>query len=117
LKGLLPARTSVAAVRIAAPIKYAVPQRVAFPLREGGMRNIQLRWERAASGRLEIADSAGAVFGMRISALPERRVLLPLDRLVRGRFCREVEIRFQETGKADNGTWVSVKETDQLKKG
>ena len=117
LKGLLPARTSVAAVRIAGPIKYAVPQRVAFPLREGGMRNIQLRWERAASGRLEIADSAGAVFGMRISALPERRVLLPLDRLVRGRFCREVEIRFQETGKADNGTWVSVKETEQLKKG
>lgn len=117
LNGRLPSRTSTVIVKVAAPVKYAVPQRIAFPLAEGGMRHIQLRWERAASGRLEVTDPAGAVFGRRMSALPERRVLLPLDRLLRGGSRQEIDIRFQETGKRDSGSWVSARETEQLKKG
>src|SRR5262249_16892967 len=59
LEGRLPRRVAAAVVRVASPLKYAVPQRVAFPQAEGGLRHLQLRWERAARGRLEVTDSAG----------------------------------------------------------
>lgn len=117
LAGRLPARTTVVPVRIAAPLKYAVPQQIAFPVAEGGLRHIQLRWQRAASGRLEIADSTGVVFGLHISALPERRVLLPLDRLLRGSPSRKLDIRFRETSEESSGSLTSANEREQLKQG
>ncbi|MEO3428576.1 FAD/NAD(P)-binding oxidoreductase [Pelagibius sp. CAU 1746] len=64
-------------------IKLALPQRIALPFTEGALPPLQLRMTRAAAGRLEARDGDTVVWSKTLSALPERRVLLPLNEVAR----------------------------------
>jgi len=59
------------------PIKFVVPQRLLLN-RSSGFKYIQLRVARAVKGELVVASEAGIIWRKKLSALPERRVLIPL---------------------------------------
>lgn len=83
LAGRLPAAQASVAIRAGAGIKLAVPQRIAFPQTaaaeaEGAAGHIQIRVERAASGRMVLRGRHGELWARRLTALPERRILIPM---------------------------------------
>ncbi len=60
-------------------IKYIVPAQLA-PGRESGIgTSLQLRVKRPVTGRLHLCVNGKEIWSRRIAALPERRILLPLD--------------------------------------
>ncbi|WP_027350247.1 NAD(P)/FAD-dependent oxidoreductase [Halotalea alkalilenta] len=62
------------------PIRFCVPQRLVTPIGDG-LAHLQLRTERPAKGILSVRGSAGVVWQRQVHLLPERRILIPLDRL------------------------------------
>jgi thioredoxin reductase len=62
-------------------LKYVVPQRIAPGASDGALRHIQVRVRRPARGTLSLVASGRDLWSRRIAALPERRILIPLDRL------------------------------------
>ncbi|WP_374374345.1 NAD(P)/FAD-dependent oxidoreductase [Dongia sp.] len=79
-----PAETPARQVTIehAPPIKLVVPQRLTFPAKGEGITDyIQLRVSAAVSGDLVVHAGGQRVWRQRISALPERRILIPLSAL------------------------------------
>lgn len=60
-------------------LKYVVPQRLVAA--SGAPRTLQVRVHRPARGTLSVVVSGRDVWSQRINALPERRILIPLDRL------------------------------------
>lgn len=62
-------------------LKYVVPQRVLVGAAAGAMRHFQLRVTRPVRGALSIVVDGREVCSQKITALPERRILLSLDRL------------------------------------
>jgi NADH dehydrogenase FAD-containing subunit len=80
------------------PIKLAMPQRIGLPLNGSGMRHMQLRFARAARGRLVARNSASVVWSKQMRAKPERRVLVPLDALFGAGTAGPVEFSFEEIG-------------------
>ena len=79
LAGKLPAAERFLDVVVGHPaIKLALPQRLALPLRAGGMAQLQLRLNRAVRGQMVLRDGGDIVWSQHLAALPERRILLPL---------------------------------------
>lgn len=79
LAGRLPAaEASLAVVAEHPAIKLALPQRIALPFRDGALTHLQLRVNQAVKGRLVLRDGETVVWSKRLSALPERRLLVPL---------------------------------------
>jgi hypothetical protein len=60
-------------------LKYVVPQRLVAA--SGAPRTLQVRVRRPARGTLSVVVSGQNLWSQRIDALPERRILIPLDRL------------------------------------
>ncbi|PWR24753.1 FAD-dependent oxidoreductase [Zavarzinia aquatilis] len=77
LAGLLPPAAGAIPIEIEAPLSYAVPQLV-VPAPAGETRAIQLRVSEAARGRLCLRAGDRLLWSRRLSALPERRILVPL---------------------------------------
>ena len=77
----LPAPAPVVAVRRGAGIRLAVPQLIVPGVGEGGLAAIQLRVAEAIAGTLAATAGGAALWQRRRSALPERRLLIPLDAL------------------------------------
>ncbi|SFB73174.1 NAD(P)/FAD-dependent oxidoreductase [Tropicimonas isoalkanivorans] len=72
------ARGGGGAISIAGgPLKYVMPQRLSGDARRA-FDKLQLRVNRPARGRLSLLVDGREVSGRAISALPERRILLPL---------------------------------------
>ena len=65
-------------------IRYAIPQHITLPYNDLGMRHIQLRFARSAKGCLYVSSGEDKLYSKKMTALPERRVLVALDRLVGG---------------------------------
>lgn len=64
-------------------VKYVMPQWLADG--EGGLADLQLRVTHPVKGRLVVEDAMGRrLVDRRISALPERRILIPAGQLERG---------------------------------
>jgi len=63
-------------------IKYIVPQRISLPATDQanvmGMKNIQLRFNQAVKGKVTLNADTQKIYSKSISALPERRVLIPM---------------------------------------
>ncbi|WP_322012723.1 FAD-dependent oxidoreductase [Paraburkholderia sp. J12] len=59
-------------------IKLAMPQRLAMPLGDAGLDALQVRVTRAVDGVLEVRAGARVLWQQPVSALPERRMLVPL---------------------------------------
>lgn len=76
LAGALPQETAVP-LDIQAPLAYAVPQRV-VPAPASDTRAIQLRVTEAVRGRISLHADGRLLWSRTLSALPERRILVPL---------------------------------------
>ena len=76
LAGELPDPARAIPIRVADPIKYLYPQRLALPLGEASPLLFQARVARAARGRLRLLADGREVWSRRIAALPERRIAL-----------------------------------------
>jgi thioredoxin reductase len=76
LNGGLPAPAGAIQVGVEAPLKYVVPQRIVDGPVSG---RFQLRVTRPANGTLRLSVDGCEVWSRRISALPERRILVPIS--------------------------------------
>jgi NADPH-dependent 2,4-dienoyl-CoA reductase/sulfur reductase-like enzyme len=65
----------------AGPVKLVVPQRLSLPLAASSLRHIQVRFDREARGRLTVRAAGVEIWSRKMVALPERRVLIPIDEL------------------------------------
>jgi NADPH-dependent 2,4-dienoyl-CoA reductase/sulfur reductase-like enzyme len=78
LDGALPQIHASASVEHGNGIKLVVPQRITLPLVRGGLDHIQVRVDQRMRGRLTITADGKPLWSRKISALPERRILVPL---------------------------------------
>ncbi len=80
LRANLPEETRAVPVVIGDPmIKLVVPQRISLPLDGAGAMQIQVRFSRQAKGFLTLDADGKTVWSKPVSALPERRYLIPLE--------------------------------------
>jgi Pyridine nucleotide-disulphide oxidoreductase len=84
LAGQLPGPGRMIALQTNAPLKYAYPQRLALPL--AGMSSLLLkaRVTRQARGKLRLLAGGHELWSRRMTALPERRLSVPVSRLPAG---------------------------------
>ncbi|MBB4867315.1 NADPH-dependent 2,4-dienoyl-CoA reductase/sulfur reductase-like enzyme [Pseudomonas nitritireducens] len=80
LKQSLPTPLGAIAVKCAAPLKLCVPQRL-LSSDISGMKQLQLRVERAVSAQLQVCLDGREIWRRQVSCLPERRLLIPLHEL------------------------------------
>lgn len=78
LAGVLPAMRHVARICCGQGIKLVVPQRLVSPGQASGVDHLQLRVTRAVSGRLRLRAGNRSLWEAPVSALPERRMLVPI---------------------------------------
>jgi len=97
LDGRLPTSEKELPVSLTGPIKFVVPQRISLPLSLSGMQNFQLRFTHQAEGTLVVRKGADITWSKQISALPERRILIPIKALLRENAGDLVEITFRQT--------------------
>jgi thioredoxin reductase len=81
LAGRLPAPAPRLEVEAGTGVKLVVPQRLAAPDDRLGKQGLELRAAHAVSGRLRLRHGDRTLFERPISALPERRILIPLTAL------------------------------------
>ena len=98
LDGRLPASEKEMPVSLTDPIKFVIPQRISLPLSTSGMQNFQLRFTRQVEGTLVVRQGADIIWSKQISALPERRILIPIKTLLRKNAGDLLEITFRQTG-------------------
>lgn len=94
LVGKLPAAGQTIPIDRGNGIKLVVPQRLALASGAGGLSHLQLRVGAPVSGELRVAVDGRPVWRRRLSALPERRILVPLARLEIPPAARKVEVGF-----------------------
>ncbi len=78
LAGDLPVRTHELSVSRGDGVKLVVPQRILLPANGSGLGDLQLRLERAVSGRILVEVDNALVWEREVNALPDRRLLVPL---------------------------------------
>jgi hypothetical protein len=82
LAGALPAPADAAEITVAAPLKLAVPERlVPGGAAAAALRHLQLRMAEAGHGLIDIRQGGRSLWHRRGRFLPERRILVPLERL------------------------------------
>jgi thioredoxin reductase len=81
LEGWLPAAAPRLDVQAGAGVKLVVPQHLALPNRSLGKQALELRVIEAVTGRLRLRSGHRTLLEKPISALPERRILVPLASL------------------------------------
>ena len=81
-------------IHCAAPIKLVVPQMIVSGAL-GGMQHLQLRMLTQANGHLTVKADDQIIWQKRLSALPERRVLIPLSALNISETCKALDISIQ----------------------
>jgi len=84
LAGQLPGSGRMIALQANAPLKYAYPQRLALPLAGMSPLLLKARVTRQARGRLRLLASGHELWSRRMTALPERRLSVPVSRLPAG---------------------------------
>lgn len=81
-------------VNCAAPLKFVVPQMIVLGCSDG-MQHLQLRMLTGANGHLTVRADDQIIWQKRLSALPERRVLIPLSALNVSETCKALNISMQ----------------------
>ena len=99
--GALPASDRAIRIECGTGLKLAVPQRVAVPSAHAGLGHIQLRVSAAGKGILKAESEGRTLWQRRMSALPERRILIPLaELLAAGTRTEAISISFETDGTA-----------------
>lgn len=81
-------------IHCSAPLKLVVPQMIVTE-RTDGMQHLQLRMLSPISGRLTVTADDQVIWQKRMSALPERRVLIALSALKIPDTCKALNITIQ----------------------
>jgi len=82
LAGTLPdSKTRIAITATGDALKYVAPQRLAEDTADGGLRHLQVRVKRPVRGTLALVAGGRILWSRRISALAERRILVPIEPL------------------------------------
>jgi thioredoxin reductase len=81
LAGELPGRANEVAVERGEGVRLVVPQRIALPANGRVSGSLQLRLNRAVAGHVQVEVNDRRVWQQAIHALPEGRVLVPLEGL------------------------------------
>lgn len=85
LAGTLPdAKASIAIAVTDDALKYVAPQRLAQDTADGALHHLQVRVKRPVRGTLALAAGGRILWSRSISALPERRILVPVAPLPPG---------------------------------
>jgi len=84
LAGKRPGPGRMIAVRANAPLKYVYPQRLALPLAGMSPLLLKARVERQVHGRLRLSAGGHEVWSRAMTALPERRLSIPVSYLPKG---------------------------------
>lgn len=84
LAGQHPGPGRMIAVQASAPLKYVYPQRLALPLAGMSPLLMKARVERQARGRLRLLAGGHELWSRAMTALPERRLSIPVSHLPRG---------------------------------
>lgn len=85
LAGELPdAKDTVGITPTGDALKYVAPQRLGTGDTHGALEHLQVRVSRAVRGTLSLVVDGHPVWSQKIGALPERRLLIPIERLPRG---------------------------------
>ncbi len=77
LRGFLPTATHHAAFETQGVVRYACPQRIAFPAPLPPALPLNLRVSREVHGRLRVQGAGGDIWSARRHLLPERRIIVP----------------------------------------
>ena len=72
------------ALSAAAPLKYIYPQRLALPLGSISPLLLKARIQRQARGRLRLSAGGRELWSRAMTALPERRLSIPVALLPQG---------------------------------
>jgi hypothetical protein len=83
LTGNLPAPSRIVSLSSEAPLKYVYPQRLAYPLGEVSPLMLKARVSRGARGRIRLMADGQELWSRAMTALPERRLSIPLSSLPR----------------------------------
>jgi len=101
LSGILPDTNNQLHFQIDCPeIKYVLPQRISLSTNMSqpqGMKNIQLRVKTPVNGWLSIQSNNTEMYSKKISALPERRILIPMQILEKGKEIKDLKINYTLT--------------------
>jgi thioredoxin reductase len=84
LAGKLPAAERMIALSAAAPLKYIYPQRLALPLAGLSPLLLKARIQHQAHGRLRLSAGGRELWSRAMTALPERRLSIPVSLLPQG---------------------------------
>ncbi|MFL5338451.1 MAG: NAD(P)/FAD-dependent oxidoreductase [Geminicoccaceae bacterium] len=95
LAGSLPQQSPALPIDRGHGVKLVVPQRLALPLGRGGLRHLQLRVDRPVGGGLDLLADGVPIWHRRTTALPERRLLVPLADIHLPPATRRLEIGFR----------------------
>lgn len=93
LRGQLPAAGQDVEILCKGQLKLCVPQRLTLSPVEG-MKNLQMRVSRATHGRLLITADGKELWSRTTSALPERRILVPIASLNVPKGVQQIEVDF-----------------------
>ncbi len=78
-------------------ITYAMPQKISLPNNsELGMESVQLRFNRRAKGNLIALADGKQVYSKKLKTYPQKRVLIPINRLVGDSKAGEIELKFEQ---------------------
>lgn len=96
LTGGLPTPGAVTLTVAGSPLAYVVPQRLTGGARHGaGHDHLQFRVDRPVTGRLVLVHDGDEILSRRITARPERRILVALDDLPAG-LAGGIEARWED---------------------
>ncbi len=92
---LPPAERQISVLTHDPMIKLVMPQRLSLPTPGLGMEQLQIRFRSAGKGFLQLYTDGVLAWDKPVSALPERRILIPLAGLIEPH-TNIVEIRFEK---------------------
>ena len=95
LWGGLPVGRRVLPIARGYGVKLVVPQRLTLPLGRGGLDHLQLRVDRPVAGELDFAADGVSIWRRRAAALPQRRLLIPLQGLIVPPAASSIEVGFR----------------------
>jgi thioredoxin reductase len=92
LEGRLPAAARELQIERGGAVKLVVPQRICLPLDAAGLQDLQLRVDHKVRGVLTIRTGEQVIWSKRLTALPERRILVPIRELALPAGAGQIEI-------------------------
>lgn len=101
LAGRLPGAARELHIAALEGIGYVMPQRISLPLSAPGLPELQLRVTRKTGGRLSVSAPGRTLWSQALRSLPQRRILVPLRKLLLPDDADRLTVSLSDSGGAD----------------